>query len=412
MTATSLARPAASLPLMAACWLFPAWQVQAQTKVVVDPAGRTLGTAYVVEAIDADVEPGAYALVPEGGEEPGEALVFAQGGATYLGAVVPGLDGSKRTYTLQAGATADRPAVHVEKEDGGEFAIAIGGEPFTRLVQGERKPYFHPVIGPTGAPVTRAYPMAEVEGEDRDHPHQRSFWFTHGDVNGFEFWGSDPLNKDSEKTGHIRQTSAEVLAEGGAVGVLRTTNEWVGGGKVLCADERIIRVFGSGSPRVIDVDVTVKATNGPVTFGDTKEGMFGLRVASAMNANRDPGGRIVNAEGLTDTEAWGKPSPWVDYTGPVGGATLGVAILNHPTSFRYPTTWHVRDYGLFAANPFGYGDFDFKSMDEEGAYTLPAGESMTFRYRVILHEGTTDEADIARAFVGYADEPEIAVVAD
>src|SRR5690606_41219427 len=104
--------------------------------------------------------------------------------------------------------------------------------------------------------------------------------------------------------------------------------------------------------------------------------------------------------------AWGKASPWVDYTGPVDGATLGVAILNHPESFRYPTTWHVRDYGLFAANPFGYSDFRF---GKEGAHTIPAGESIRFRYRLILHEGDTEQADIAEAFQAYAEPPRVEI---
>ena len=120
--------------------------------------------------------------------------------------------------------------------------------------------------------------------------------------------------------------------------------------------------------RVIDFEITLKATHGPVTFGDTKEGMFGLRVASSMDVNKKQGGRITNAEGLTDDQAWGKASPWVDYTGPVQGKTVGIAILNHPRSFRYPTTWHVRTYGLFAANPFGWHDF---GLGKSGEYVLP-----------------------------------------
>ena len=114
--------------------------------------------------------------------------------------------------------------------------------------------------------------------------------------------------------------------------------------------------------------------------------MFGLRVASSMDVNKKHGGRITNAEGLTDDRAWGKASPWVDYTGPVEGKTVGIAILNHPRSFRYPTTWHVRTYGLFAANPFGWQDF---GLGRSGEHTLPAGESIRFGYRVILHEGDT-----------------------
>jgi hypothetical protein len=250
--------------------------------------------------------------------------------------------------------------------------------------------------------------MEDVEGEERDHPHQRSFWFTHGDVNGVDFWAADPMNRPNPRFGTIRQTEAQVLSPGGGVAILTTANDWLDPeGEVLCKDLRTFRIFAGSSPRVIDVDITIAAVQ-PVTFGDTKEGTFGLRIASSMYLKRKQGGRIVNAEGITDNETWGKPSPWVDYTGPVAGETVGVAILNHPESFRYPTTWHVRDYGLFAANPFGYSDF--KSVDQPGEHKLDTGESLSVRYRVILHEGTTEEADIARAFAAYTQPPKVTVV--
>ena len=153
-------------------------------------------------------------------------------------------------------------------------------------------------------------------------------------------------------------------------------------------------------------DTDSKASAGPVTFGDTKEGMFGLRVATSMDVTSKKGGKIRNAEGVEDKDAWGKPSPWVDYTGPVDGKTAGVAILNHPSSFRYPTTWHVRDYGLFAANPFGWHDFGQKNS---GEYVLPKGESIRFRYRIILHEGTTDSAALPAAFQAYEAPPQAAI---
>jgi methane monooxygenase PmoA-like len=171
----------------------------------------------------------------------------------------------------------------------------------------------------------------------------------------------------------------------------------------------VARIFNTKAARVLDFDITIKATAGPVTFGDTKEGMFGLRVASSMDVNRKKGGKITNAEGITDDAAWGKASPWVDYTGPVGGETVGIAILNHPDSFRYPTTWHVRTYGLFAANPFGWHDF---GRSEKGDYTIPDGERISFRYRVIFHKGDTASADIDASFKTYAKPPSVVVRAD
>ena len=103
---------------------------------------------------------------------------------------------------------------------------------------------------------------------------------------------------------------------------------------------------------------------------------MGVRVAGTMKVDAKLGGRIVNSEGQTDGDAWAKRAAWVDYHGPVDGLTVGVAILNHPSSFRFPTYWHVRTYGLFAANPFGWQDFQ-RSDDVDGSCALAPGESIT-----------------------------------
>ena len=243
--------------------------------------------------------------------------------------------------------------------------------------------------------------METVEGEDRDHPHQRSFWFTHGKVNGIDFW--------SEQDGHgtIKETGRTTKISGPVMGRLRTSDDWLApDGKKVCEDERVLTFYRVKGVRVIDFEITIKATAGAVTFGDTKEGMFGLRVASSMDVNKHQGGKIVNAEGLLDDQAWGKPSPWVDYTGPVQGRTVGIAILNHPESFRFPTTWHVRTYGLFAANPFGWHDF---GLGKTGEFTLAANQSLGFGYRVILHEGETGAARIADHFDNFARPPKVQI---
>ena len=265
------------------------------------------------------------------------------------------------------------------------------------------KPFLFPLIGPTGASYTRAYPMEKIQGEDFDHPHQRSFWFTHGKVNGIDFW--------SEQASHgvIRETARTTVLSGPVLGRLRTTDDWLGpDGRKICEDERVLTIYQAGTTRILDFEITIKATAGPVIFGDTKEGMFGVRVASSMDVDRKLGGRITNAEGLNDARAWGKASPWVDYTGPVQGKTVGITIMNHPRSFRYPTTWHVRTYGLFAANPFGWHDF---GLGKTGEYTLEAGHELWFGYRVILHEGKTDPSRIAEAFEDYKDPPRVEVSA-
>jgi hypothetical protein len=274
--------------------------------------------------------------------------------------------------------------------------VRVDGKLLTEYIPDDGpKPYFFPLIGPSGARMTRSFPMKEVEGEKRDHPHHRSLWFTHGSVNKVDFW--------SEAPGHGRIVETSRLVGGGlASGTLRTTDDWISpDGNKVCEDERSVTFHAGKDAGTIDFDVTLKASEGPVTFGDTKEGMFGLRVPTSMDVTSKPGGHIVNAEGVEDKAAWGKASAWVDYSGPVDGKTVGVAILNHPSSFRYPTTWHVRDYGLFAANPFGYHDFGQKSS---GEHVLPKGESIRFRYRVILHDGDSKAAHLPEAFRAYADD--------
>ena len=101
--------------------------------------------------------------------------------------------------------------------------------------------------------------------------------------------------------------------------------------------------------RWIDVEIVFSATQ-PLTFGTTKEGSVGVRLWPTLTVSR--GGTIVNSEGQRNGDAWGKTAEWVDNYGNIDGETLGIAVLNHPTSLRHPTTWHVRTYGLFAANPF------------------------------------------------------------
>lgn len=283
----------------------------------------------------------------------------------------------------------------IEKADDG-LTIKQDGKLVTRyLVKSGAKPVLWPIVSTTGKELTRGWPLRDAASfEKQDHPHHRSLWFTHGNVNGVDFWSESGKNGTIVHKEFLKQQPGEEA-------VITTTNDWLAlDGKKVCEDERTIRIGETKGMRYIDFDVTVKATEGPVTFNETKEGSFGVRVHETTKVDAKQGGRIVNSEGQTDGEAWSKPAAWVDYYGPVEGETLGIAILNHPKSFRYPTTWHVRTYGLFAANPFG--GKDFKAADKYGSYTIEKGDSLTLRYRVLLHSGTTEEAKIADAFAEYA----------
>jgi len=306
---------------------------------------------------------------------------------------------------LVAGLAATaRGEVTLKKTDTG-VEVAIDGKPFTTYIFNSGfKPILWPVLGPTGKEMTRAWPLRKDNPmEATDHVHQKSFWFDHGNVNGFDFWAETLAT--SAKQG--KQVHTELVkAEGGKIGTLVTKTDWVGpdGGKI-CTDVRTLRFGGDSDSRWIDFDVVVTAAADEVTFGDTKEGSFGLRIAESMRV--DKGGNVMTSEGLGNSAnkkdplpGWGKPAAWVDCNGPVEGEHLGIAILNHPSSFRYPTHWHVRAYGLFAANPWGLGDFKQTPIEHK----LKKGESFTLRYRVIFHKGDEKAGKIAEAFAAYAKE--------
>lgn len=291
---------------------------------------------------------------------------------------------------------AEVGGVQIEESD--PLRITIQGEPFTEYhYRGVSRPFLYP-IRVAGVGMTRNYPMRDVAGEDRDHPHQRSLWWAHGSINGCDFWSETP---DAGRTVHEKFLEVK---SGSDCGVIRTANRMVAkDGTLVATDERTIRIYARKGDAMLDYDITVHASQGELRFGDTKEGTMAIRIAESMRLVKDkkPGaGRIINDEGIRDGEAWGKRAKWVDYHGPVEGKEMGVAIFDHPSNPRHPTWWHVRDYGLFAANPFGVHDFEKKPAGT-GDLVVPAGESVTFRYRFYFHGGDERAAGVAERYREY-----------
>jgi hypothetical protein len=280
--------------------------------------------------------------------------------------------------------------------------IEINGELFTEYhFKNASRPFLYPVLGPEGLPMTRDWPMKESDNEERDHKHHRSLWFDHGDMNGVDFWSEEPK---AGKTVHEEFTA---IKAGREVGIIQSRNKYVApDGKIICTDDRALRIYNRRDERLFDFEVTIHASNGDVTFGDTKEGMLAMRLNETMRQgpnkfNKDkPTGHIVNSEGVRDGETWGKRAAWCDYHGPVNGKIVGVAIFDHPQNPRHPTWWHVRDYGLFAANPFGLHDFEKKPAGA-GNLKLSAGQSVTFRYRFYIHRGDEKEGKVAQQYQEY-----------
>jgi hypothetical protein len=296
-----------------------------------------------------------------------------------------------------ARAKAKSDGVNIIQQDG-KLRIEVNGQFFADYnYQDVTRPYFYPIIGPSGAAMTRNYPMKIVENEAQDHVHHKGLWYAHGSVNGHDFWAE---GKTSGKTVHEKFLE---IKSGPQVGLVRTQNKLVAhDGTVVCTDERTFRIHNRPHERMLDFEITVHASNGEVTYGDTKEGTMSIRVAETMRVVGKVGkGHIVNSEGVRDGATWGKRAKWCDYYGPVDGKTVGVAIFDHPQNPRYPTWWHVRDYGLFGANPFGLHDYENSPDKTKGNWVLPAGQKATFRYRFYFHDGDENQGKVAEHFEEY-----------
>lgn len=282
--------------------------------------------------------------------------------------------------------------------------VELDGKLFTEYYfKDVPRPFCYPLIGPGEAPMTRNWPIVQNADDSHDHKHHRSLWFAHGSVNGHDFWSED---KDFGRTVHEKFTEVK---SGKDVGIISSQNQWVtADGKVVCTDDRTLRIYHPTEPqqRLFDFEITLHASNGDLTFGDTKEGTMALRLAETLRLKGKVGqGHIINSKGVRDGETWGKRAEWCDYYGPVDGKTVGVAIFDHPQNPRHPTWWHVRDYGLFAANPFGKHDFESLRDDKTaGNLVVPAGQSITFRYRFYLHAGDDQQAKVADKYQEYVTE--------
>ena len=317
----------------------------------------------------------------------------------------------KRTFVLAlfavvASSAATSQPVQVDR-NGNRVEILIGGRPFTTFYFDPlvAKPYLFPLLSAQGTIVTRGFPMDPgIRGEDHDEPHQRAMYFAHGDIDGYDFWGEAAFprwsNHSSATFGRAVFRKLDEMQGGSQSGVLRAEFDLLtADGQVIAAETQSYTFSGDDQSRTIDCEFTIKANRGPVKIGDTKEGTFAIRVVKSLDS---PPGRMVNSEGAAGEKAiWGRRADWVDYDGNVAGEDLGVAVFDSPRNLRHPTYWHARHYGLLAANPFGLKEFTH-NRHQDGSYLIPAGGSLTLRYRVFIHHGDFEQAHVQEAYRRYA----------
>jgi hypothetical protein len=282
--------------------------------------------------------------------------------------------------------------------------LEIDGQLFSEyLTKDVPKPCMFPLVSGHGVNVLRNYPLAKTdEPEDDDHPHHQGLWFGHGEVNDTDFWAL------GGKSGKIVHEKFENITASGATASFTAFSNWQDkDGDVILKDKREVKLEArADGARVLDFTITLTATDDDVTFGDTKEGTMAIRFGTSLSMKRQDKskstGKAINSKGTKNAKVWGEKAEWCCFFGPDSkGNAVSVAMYDHPSNLRTPTWWHSRDYGLFAANPFGQHDFE-KLDGKPGEYELKEGQSLTLKYRIHLLKGEPDETKFAAEAKAFA----------
>jgi len=326
------------------------------------------------------------------------------------------------------GSCSKKPQVtFINKESERMVDVMIDGKYFTSYYWPDNimKPILFPINTSKGTTVTRGYQIKPRPFETTDHPHHTGLWLNYGNVNGYNFWGNmgpgDPSDTSASArariatNGQIKHLSFEKIEGGKDEGVIISNESWIVGleKRELLSERTEYHFSAKGTSWIIDRITTLTAKEEPVVFHDTKEGMFGMRVARQLelpskeprtmtDAQGNPSSELVvttegvtgnyrSSEGVTGEAVWGTRAKWMDLYGNIGEEKISIVMFDHPENVSYPTYWHARGYGLFCLNPFGARDFTNGKIVLN--YTILPHQSITLKYRVVVHSGShlTDE---------------------
>jgi len=355
-----------------------------------------------------DAPPQAFSVVDLTANHPAPAQLLpwlARDGEICFAWILNDLAPNHAREFLLTAKPAEGVGVALADAAAGRIDVTIEGDLFTAYNFGDdlARPNLYPLRGPGGRHMTRDYPMADgPAGEARDHIHHRSVWVAHGDVNGADNWSEDKAHAKTVHRSFSRREAGPVMA------VIEAQSDWVDAKDQPVLKERRMMTFYDlpAEWRCFDLEVALEPARGEVRFGDTKEGgICAIRVASSMDASGE--GHIENSYGgIDEGETWGKRAHWCDYSGPVRGEIVGITVFDHPDSFRHPTYWHVRNYGLMTANPFGLSHF-YDDPKRDGSHLLKPGETMFFRYRIYLHLGDAAAGAAAEKYHDFINPPRV-----
>ncbi|WP_080054900.1 DUF6807 domain-containing protein [Spirosoma aerolatum] len=302
--------------------------------------------------------------------------------------------------------------------------VTVDGKPFTAYIYPGptvlKKPVLYPIRSAGGNFITRGWPLDPRPGERIDHPHHVGMWFNYGDVNGHDFWNNSIQVGPDHKGpfGTIVHTGIKSMKNGKGQAELVVTADWLDkDGKVMLQETTTYAFKATASNRTIERIATLKAADKDVLFKDNKEGMIALRMAHQLEQpatkpevftdaqgvetkvpvmnNEGVTGLYHSAEGVEGDAVWGTRAPWVKLTGTINGEDLSVVMLDNPKNVGYPTYWHARGYGLFAANPLGAAVMSSGKAPAMN-YTLPAGKSVTFRYKLLIQSGQLSDSALSQ----------------
>jgi hypothetical protein len=310
--------------------------------------------------------------------------------------------------------------------------IFVDGKAFTSYLYTDtipnlKKPVLFPVYSARGSVITRGFPLEPRKGERTDHPHQIGYWLNYGDVNGLDYWGNSAAIPADQayRMGVIRHKEVMQTQSGRGNGILDVSMNWLKPDGQTLLEENTRFIFrAEKDSRTIDRITRLKAINEPVEFKDTKEGMLAIRVNRALEhpsdepvtLSDDSGnqtdipvmdnskvtGHYLSSTGVRGMDVWGKRAKWVSLSGIVDNEKVSVVIYDHPDNVGYPTYWHARGYGLFAANPLGQNVFS--EGKEKMDYSLETGQILTFKYRLEIISGETTPDKIESEYQDFLKE--------
>lgn len=311
---------------------------------------------------------------------------------------------------LTVSAQKKEPVTLVKSPTENKVDVFIGGKPFTSFLYPDslEKPVLFPIHAANGTIVTRGFPLEPRDGEPTDHPHHIGLWFNFENVNGLDFWNNSYAIPQNKKNlyGWIR-TDKILETKSGSTGKLAYHANWTNQQKQVLLEETTRFEFsGDENQRIVDRFTTLKADT-DIAFNDAKDGMLGLRLAHELQipttadqeftdnkgnvtvvkggTDHITNGNYLTSAGKTGNDAWSTRGVWCKVFGKMGADSVSIAIIDHPKNPNYPTFWHARGYGLFAANPLG--EKVFTNGKSSINLKLKKGESVTFRYRIVINSG-------------------------